>query len=113
MAKRKLELDDLEDTEPVPHACVHGVIKSISPMKKGRKSNFLEGKCYFNSKSSTSRFIGFMPKQLDALQRMKDEKKPVYFDDIEVTKARRGDKMEFVVKSSIKIKESPKKFDMT
>ena len=52
-----------------------------------------------------------MPKELDALQRMKDEKKPVYFDDIEVTKARRGDKMEFVVKSSTKIKESPKKFD--
>ena len=86
MAKRKLDLDDLEDTEPVPHDCVHG-IKSISPMKKGRNNDFVEGKCYFNSKSSTSCFIRFMPKQLDALQRMKDEKKPVYFDDIEVTKA--------------------------
>lgn len=41
------------------YACVHGVIKSISPTKKGRKSDFFEGKC-FNSESSTSRFIGFM-----------------------------------------------------
>ena len=92
MAKRKLELDDLEDKEQAPHASIHGVIKSLSPMKKGRRSDFFEGKCYFNSKSSPSRFIGFMPKQLDALQRMKDENKPVYFDDTEVTKARRGEK---------------------
>ena len=111
MAKRKLELDDLEDAEPLPHASIHGVIKSLSPMKKGRKCEFFEGKCYFNDKSSTSRFVGFSPKQLDTLKRMKDEKKPVHFDDIQVTKARRGDKMEFLVKSSTEINESPKMFN--
>ena len=42
---------------------------------------------------------------------MKDEKKAVHFDDIEITKTRRGEKMEFVVKSSTKINESQKKFD--
>ena len=62
-------------------------------MKKGRKRDFFEGQFYFDSKLSYWLYgiYGFMPKQLAALQRMKDEKKP---DDIEITKARR---MKFVV----------------
>ena len=68
MAKRKLELDDLDSVdEPIPHASIHGVVKSISPkMKIGRKGNYYEGKVYFNDKSSPSRFLGFVPKHLDA-----------------------------------------------
>ena len=85
MAKRKLELDDLEDTEPVPHASLHGVIKSLSPLRKGTKSDLFEGKFYFNKKSSQSRFVGFASRHHDTLQKMKQEKKPVDFDDIEVT----------------------------
>ena len=111
MAKRKLELEDLEKTDPVPHASLHGVIKSLSPIKKGKKSDFFEGKCYFNNKSHPSRFVGFSPRQHDTLKKIKEEKKPVHFDDIEITNARRGDKMEFLIKSSTKINESPKKFD--
>lgn len=111
MAKRKLELDDLDDTEPVPHASLHGVIKSLSPMRKGRKSDFFEGKFYFNNKSSPSRFVGFARRHHDTLKKMKEEKQPVHFDDIEIMKARRGDKMEFLVKSSTNISKSPKKFD--
>ena len=42
MAKRKLQLDDLDDIkEPIPHASIHGVIKSPLPkMKKGKKGNY-------------------------------------------------------------------------
>ena len=84
MAKRKLELEDLEKTNPVPHAFLHGVIKSLSPIKKGKKSDFFEGKCYFNNKSHPSRFVGFSPRQHDTLKKIKEEKKPVHFDDIEI-----------------------------
>lgn len=113
MAKRKLELDDLDSVdEPIPHASIHGVVKSLSPkMKKGRKGNYYEGKVYFNDKSSPSRFLGFVPKHLDALHKIKAEKQPVHFDDVEVAKARRGSKMEVVIKSSTTIGKSPKKYE--
>ena len=91
MAKRKLELDDLDTiNELIPHASIYGVIKSLSPkMKKGKKGHYYEGMVYFSDKSSPSRFLGFMPKHLDALHKIKAEKQPVHFN-IEVAKARRG-----------------------
>ena len=113
MAKRKLELDDLDSiSELIPHASIHGVIKSLSPkMKKGKKGHYYEGKVYFSDKSSPSCFLEFVPKHLDALHKIKAEKQPVHFDDIEVAKARRGSKMEVIVKSSTGIIQSPKKYD--
>ena len=65
MAIRKLTYN-LQDAEP--HASFQVVIKSLSPMKKGRKCES------FDEKSSPSRFVGFSQKQLDALKRMKDGK---------------------------------------
>ena len=77
MAKRKLELDDLDSiNEPIPHASIHGVIKSLSSkMKKGKKGHYYEGKVYFSDESSPSHFLGFVPKHLDALHKIKAEKR--------------------------------------
>ena len=49
MAKRKLEIEDVEDMkEPVPTASVHGIIQTISPIKKGQSSDYFEGKFLLN-----------------------------------------------------------------
>ena len=105
MAKRKLELDDLDSVDkPIPHAYIHGIIKSLSPkMKKGRKGNYYEG----SDKSSPSRFLGFVPKHLDALHKIKAEKQPVHFDDVEVAKARNGSCHKIIY--YLLLEKSPKK----
>ena len=41
MAKCKLELDELDSVDkPIPHAYIHGVVKSLSPKMKDRKGNY-------------------------------------------------------------------------
>ena len=45
--KRKLEVEDFEVVnEPVDIACVHGVLSEVSPIKKGRCSEFFEANVY-------------------------------------------------------------------
>ena len=49
MAKQKLEIDTLDDiTEPIPTASLHGVIQTVSPIKKGKQTNYYEGKLIIN-----------------------------------------------------------------
>ena len=44
MAKRKLELDDLDSVdEPIPHASIHGVVKSISTTRNSDKCGYPGG----------------------------------------------------------------------
>ena len=50
---------------------------------------------------------------LSTLHKIKADKQPVHFDDVEVAKARRGSKMEVVIKSSTTIGKSPKKYEET
>ena len=63
--KRKhveLEVDEVESLEePISTASIHGVISSLSPIKKGRKSNYFDGSVS-NGKSKV-RLVGFSPSQ--------------------------------------------------
>lgn len=111
MAKRKLELDNLEDiTEHIPAASIHGVIQSLSPLKKGKQSSYYEGKLLVNE-GNTQRFVGFKKNQQSKLQELMDQKKAVHLDDCEVKKSKRGNSMEIMLKSNTSILQSPKKFD--
>ena len=63
MAKRTFaEVDNFDEVDKViPSASVHGVLTSISPVKKGRKQNYFEGK--LSDGSSKLQFVGFDTKQ--------------------------------------------------
>ena len=111
MAKRKLELDDLQEiTDPVPAASLHGVIQSLSPLKKGKQCDYYEGRFKLND-NSTQRFVGFKKSQQVKLKQLMDDMKPVHLDDCEIKKVRRGNTMEILVKSTTNIVQSPKKFN--
>ena len=97
MAKRKLEIEDVEDMkEPVPTASVHGIIQTISPIKKGQSSDYFEGKFLFNDHSQ--KFVGFKKHQQTKLKQLMDEHQPVHLDDCEVKKAKRGNSMNILLK---------------
>ena len=49
MAKCKLEIEDVEGVnEPIPTASVHGLIQTLSPVKKRKQSEYYECKLLLN-----------------------------------------------------------------
>ena len=113
--KRKheeLEVDKVESLdEPLSSAHIHGVISSLSPIKKGCKSNYFDGSVS-NGKSKV-RFVGFSPSQRTRMTHLMEKKQPIQLNDCEARPARRGQKMEILLKGSTKISVSPKKFDFS
>ena len=63
MAKRTFEeVDNFDKVDKgIASASVHGVLTSISPVKKGRKQNYFERK--LSDGNSKLRFVGFDTKQ--------------------------------------------------
>ena len=58
MAKRKLCLDDdFEEIQAAQSASVHGVRCSISPLKKGRNSEYFDGE--LSDGTQNVRLVGF------------------------------------------------------
>lgn len=110
--KRKLEVDDFESVnEPADSASVHGVMSDVSPIKKGRYSDFFEGNVYDGQ--STMRLVGFKKSQQKQMKQMMESKEPIHIDDCQIKCAKRGNKLEILLKNATKIKKSPKKFNTT
>ena len=111
--KRKLEeleVDEVESLdEPLSTACVHGVISTLSPIKKGCKSNYFNGSV--SDGKSNIRLVGFNPSQQIRMKNLMKNKQAVKIDDCEVRHARRGQSMEILLKGSTKISMSPRKFE--
>ena len=79
-------------------ASIHGVISSLSPIKKGCKSN-----CTISDGKSKVRLVGFNPLQRTRMKILMDKKQAVKLEDCEVRHARRGQNMEILLKGSTKI----------
>ena len=111
--KRKLEeleVDEVESLdETLSTACVHGVISTLSPIKKGCKSNYFDGSV--SDGKSNIRLVGFNPSQRIRMKNLMKNKQAVKIDDCEVRHARRGQSMEILLKGSTKISMSPRKFE--
>ena len=113
--KRKLEeleVDEVESLdETLSTACVHGVISTLSPIKKGCKSNYFDGSV--SDGKSNIRLVGFNPSQRIRMKNLMKNKQAVKIDDCEVRHARRGQSMEILLKGSTKISMSPRKFEFS
>ena len=94
----------------IPSARVHGVLTSISPVKKGRKQNYFEGK--LSDGSSKVRFVGFDSKQQKSMSELLTKKRAIEIKNCEFKSSRRGDEMEILLKSDSKINASDKKIDV-
>jgi hypothetical protein len=106
--KRKLELEEVDSLEePVSTASLHAVVSSLSPVKKGRNSDYFEGTV--TDGKSTVRLVGFKRSQQSKIQRFMDKQQPILLDDCEINTAGRGPRMEITLKVSTAITSSPKK----
>ena len=109
--KRPIEevLDKLEN--PASNVTVHGIVTSLSPVKKGRNSNYFDGSlCNGTAKV---RMIGFNQSQQKVMKQLMDDKQAVQLQDCEIKQARWGEKMEIMLKGSTQVLKSPNKFDVS
>ena len=113
MARKRTieEVEKLQDLDkPLKNASVHGLVTSLSPIKKGRTCSYFDGT--LTDGSDKIRFVGFGGSQQRKMSDYKERSLTINLDDCEVKPARRGSKMEIMLKGSTTLTNSPKKFDI-
>lgn len=112
---RKRVYEDVEKFDEVDagiaSASVHGVLLSLSPVKKGKKHNYFEGTV--SDGSSKLRFVGFDSAQQKVMCDLLPKKQAININNCEIKPSRRGDQMEILLKGDTKICESPKKIKIS
>ena len=107
-AKRKLTEDfNLRSTVEADHAKVGGVIAILSPVKKGKKKDYFEGK--LSDGDISMRLVGFDPSQRDKLNSFHEKQESVELQDCEVKRDAKSNELEIFLKPSTKVTTSPKK----
>ena len=105
------EIEDFDSVEqPIPSASLHGIVTSLSPLKKGVKSAYFDGTV--SDGTSKLRVVGFSTKQQKLMEDFMVKKQPIQLTDCEVKRARRGDQMELLLKTTTAIHGSPKKIEV-
>ncbi len=96
-----------------PHSSVniHGVITSLSPIKKGRTRNYFDGTV--SDGTLKLRMVGFNVKQRAAMRDLLEKKEAVDLKDRQIQQARRGHSMEVLLKNSTEVSASPKKISVS
>ena len=113
-AKRKLEFEDYSQVkEEVGNADIHGVVTSLSPLKKSKKgNNYYHGQLCDGKQSL--RFIGFASNHQKILEEFVDDRKCVEIRNCQIKKSNRNsEKLEVLVKGGTKIYPSAKKLDVS
>ena len=113
-AKRKLEFEDYSQvTEEAGSADIHGVVTSVSPLKKSKKgNNYYHGQLCDGKQSL--RFVGFASNHQKMLEEFLEGRKSVEIRNCQIKKSNRdSDKLEVLVKGATKICPSEKKFDVS
>ena len=112
-AKRKLFSDYSKVESEDPNADIHGVVTSLSPIKKSRiGSNYYIGQvCDGKQKLH---FVGFSTSQQKQLNELKDQSQSVELQNCQIKKSiRDSDKLEVLLKGATKILPSSKEFDVS
>ena len=91
-------MEDLESLNLTP-AYIHGAITSLSPVKKGRNSQFFDGT--IADETSQVRIVGFTVQQQKKLNSFYQNKKLVNFVDCEVKPSRQGGKFEVMLNTQV------------
>ena len=106
------EVESLDAVDkPVSSANIHGMITSLSPVKKGRMRNYFDGTV--SDGTSKLRMVGFNVKQQMAMNDFLERKEAVELKDCQIQQARRGHSMEVLLKNTTEIIGSPKKISVS
>ena len=99
--------------DEVPAATVHGVICSLSPMKKsrGNRCSYFDG--IMSDGKNSMRFVGFSSRLQYEMEQHHSKKEIVQLKDCQIKQARRGEKFELLLKSDSGIKKSPVQLDLS
>ena len=106
MAGKKREYSDLSSCDPCDDAHLHGIVTSLSPMKKSKSNcSYFEG-VIADSKGSM-RVFGFDSTVHRRLAEVKEES--IEISQCEIKKSRRGESLEVLMKKNMEISKSPVK----
>ena len=98
---RKRGFEEIENFEEVDKAIssanVYGVVTSLSPVKKGHKSNYFEGTV--SDGNSKLWLVGFDARQQKRMDEFKVKKQPLEIRNCEIKQSRRGERMEILFKA--------------
>lgn len=86
-AKRKLEFEDYSEvTEEAGSADIHGVVTSLSPLKRSKKGNkYYHGQVCDGNQSL--RFVGFASNHQKMLEEFLEVRKPVEIRNCQIKKS--------------------------
>ena len=105
------DIDNYSDIGGHENANIHGVLMELSPVKKGKRSNFFEGQ--MSDGTSRMRFVGFKAEQRKKLVDFSQSGKPVALKDCEVKVSRQGHQMKILLKNSTEISISMKTINVS
>ena len=118
MARKRVREDNSFEVEsldavdkPISSANIHGMVTSLSPIKKGRTRNYFDGT--ISDGTSKLRLVGFNSKQRSLMSEFMEKKEAVALKDCQVQQARRGYDMEVLLKNSSAVVGSPKKLKVS
>ena len=106
--KRKLEFDSLSGVSEAESADIHGVIASVSPMKKGKRASYFD--CKLTDGEVQMRVVGFHDGQQKKLASFMEKSESVSLKNRQIRSARQAEELEVVLRSSSGVELSPKKF---
>ncbi len=115
MASRKRPADDIDDYSILDHSeneatNLHGVVRNLSPVKRGKKANYFDGE--LTDGTCRIRFIGFKAEQHKQLQELSKGDSSIEIKDCQIKMSRQGHCMEALLKGASKITSSPKSFNL-
>ena len=105
--KEMMEVDSLNNlSSAASNVRVHGAVTSVSPVKKGKRSNFFNGK--LADESCAMRMVGFNAHQQIKLQEFHVKRVPVQISNCEIKRSKYGDGYDILLKSTSGIEKSSK-----
>ena len=112
--ERSPELEEFSDVTSLirasPNAKVHGIVTRLSPMKRGKKSEYFDGE--LSDGKCKVRLFGFDSVVQKTLAGFQEKGAPVSLEKCAVKSAREGPKFEVLVKNQTVVKPSSTQFDV-
>lgn len=105
MSRLPAEVNELRSIKPATKISIHAMVTALSPLKKGRTCNYFDA--FISDETERTHVVGFSGSQRRLLNQFMESREPVLIQDCQVKQARRGDKIEILLKGSTKIKASP------
>ena len=86
------EFDDINDVYSSPNAKIHGVLNSLSPLKKSKGCAYFDGQ--ITDGKTSMRLFGFDSNVRRRLVQLESDNTPVALTHCEIKKSRQGEQLE-------------------